>query len=133
MISGQRNQNISCIYCNMRHYQNPAVNMRNRLVTWTEQSVGVAVGCFSSNYVSFSARVLHLLTFSWCSLWPEPFTVFFLLLNICPLSRLQPDLHYRKLGSFGGFLSKCGCLILVCLIFGAFQKMIVLFWCFSNG
>jgi hypothetical protein len=27
-------------------------------------------------------------------------------------------------GYFGGFLSKCGCLILVCLIFGAFQKMI---------
>jgi hypothetical protein len=48
---------------------------------------------------------------------PEPFTVFFLLLNICPLSRLQPDLHCRKLGYFGGFLSKCGCLILMCLIF----------------
>jgi hypothetical protein len=31
-------------------------------------------------------------------------------------------------GYFGGFLSKCGC-----LIFGAFQKMLVLFWCFSNG
>jgi hypothetical protein len=29
---------------------------------------------------------------------------------------------YRKLGYFDGFLSKCGC-----LIFGAFQKMIVLF------
>ena len=30
--------------------------------------------CFSSNYVSFSARVLHLLTFS---LWSESFPVFF--------------------------------------------------------
>ena len=45
----------------------------------------------------------------------------------------QSTLTYRKLGYFGSFLSKCGCLILVCLIFGAFQKMIVLFWCFSNG
>ena len=36
-------------------------------------------------------------------------------------------------GYFGGFLSKCGCLILGCLIFGTFQKMIVLFWCSSNG
>ena len=36
-------------------------------------------------------------------------------------------------GYFGGFLSKCGCLILVCLIFGAFQKIIVLFWCFLNS
>jgi hypothetical protein len=35
-------------------------------------------GCFSSNYMSFSARVLRLLTFSWCSLWPEPFPFFFL-------------------------------------------------------
>ena len=59
----------------MRQYQNPAVTMRNRLATWTEQFV-VAVGCFSSNYVSFSARVLHLLTFS---LWPEPFPVFFII------------------------------------------------------
>ena len=46
---------------------------------------------------------------------------------------LKNFITYRKLGYFGGFLSKCGCLILVCLIFGAFQKMIVLFWCFSNG
>ena len=68
----QQNQNISCWYCDMRNYQNPAVNMRNRLATWTEQSVG----WFSSHYVSFSARVLHL-TFSWCSLRPEPFPVFF--------------------------------------------------------
>ena len=75
MISGQQNQSISCRYCNMRQYQNPAVTMRNRLVTWTEQSV-VAVGCFSSNYVSFSARVLRLLTFS---LWPEAFPVFFII------------------------------------------------------
>ena len=51
-------------------------------------------GCFSSNYVSFSARVLRLLTFLWCSLWSEPFPVFFLLLNICPLQRLQPGLYY---------------------------------------
>jgi len=45
-------------------YENPAVTMRNRLVIWTEQSVGV--GYISSNYVSFSARVAfrHLLTFS---------------------------------------------------------------------
>ena len=74
MISGQQNQNISCWYCNMRQYQNPAVTMRNRLATLTEESVA-AVGCFSSNYVSFSTRVLHLLTFS---LWPEPFPVFFI-------------------------------------------------------
>ena len=75
MISSQQKHNISCRYCNMRQYQNPAVTMRNRLATWTEQFV-VAVGCFSSNYVSFSARVLHLLTFS---LWPEPFPVFFII------------------------------------------------------
>jgi len=59
----------------MRQYQNPTVTMRNRLTTLTEQSVA-AVGCFSSNYVSFSTRVLHLLTFS---LWPEPFPVFFII------------------------------------------------------
>jgi hypothetical protein len=35
MISCQQNQSISCRYCNIRHYQNPAVNMRNRLATWT--------------------------------------------------------------------------------------------------
>ena len=75
MISGQQNQNISYRYCNMRQYQNPAVTMRNRLVTWTEQSVDT-VGCFSSNYVSFSARVLRLLTFS---LWPEAFSIFFII------------------------------------------------------
>jgi len=75
MISGQQNQNISCRYCNMRQYQNPAVAMRNRLATLTEQSVA-AVGCFSTNYVSFSARVLHLLTFS---LWTEPFQPFFII------------------------------------------------------
>ena len=57
----------------MRQYQNPTVTMRNRLATFTEQSVA-AVGCFSSNYVSFSTRVL--LTFS---LWPEPFPVFFII------------------------------------------------------
>ena len=62
MISGQQNQN-------------PAVTMRNRLATWTEQSVA-AVGCFSSNYVSFSTRVLRFLTFS---LWHEPFPVFFII------------------------------------------------------
>jgi hypothetical protein len=39
--------------------------------TWTEQSIV----SFSSNYMSFSARVLHLLTFLGCSLWPEPFPV----------------------------------------------------------
>jgi hypothetical protein len=44
------------------------------------------------------------------------------------LIHLKKCVHYRNLGYFGGFLSKCGC-----LIFGAFQKMIVLFWCFSNG
>jgi hypothetical protein len=49
--------------------------MRNLLAPWTEQSVG----CFSSNYVSFSARVWRLLTFSWCSLWPQPFPVFFII------------------------------------------------------
>jgi hypothetical protein len=38
----------------MRQYQNPAVTMRNRLATLTEQSIA-AVGCFS-------ARVLRLLT-----------------------------------------------------------------------
>ena len=34
MISCQQNQSIFCRYFNMRHYQNPAVNMRNRLATW---------------------------------------------------------------------------------------------------
>jgi len=34
MISGQQNQNISYRYCNMRHYQNPALKIRNRLATW---------------------------------------------------------------------------------------------------
>jgi hypothetical protein len=59
----------------MRQYQNPAVTMKNQLATWTEQSIAV-VGCFSSNYVSFSARVFGLLTFS---LWPELFPVFFII------------------------------------------------------
>ena len=43
MISCQQNQSIFCRYFNMRHYQNPAVNMRNHLATWTEQSVGISV------------------------------------------------------------------------------------------
>ena len=104
MISGQQNQRISCRYCNMRQYQNPAVTMRNWLVTWTEQSVA-AVGCFSSNYVSFSSRVLRLLTFS---LWPEPFPVFFIikylsivttatrfvLYNVC--SRMLGPVFFKK-------------------------------------
>ena len=74
------NINDFCRYCNMRHYQNPAVNMRNQLTPWTKQSVE----CFSSNYVSFSARVWNLLTFSWCSLC-QILSQSFLLLNICPL------------------------------------------------
>ena len=45
MICGQQNQNISCRYCNMRQYQNPAVTMKNRLATLTEESVA-AVGVF---------------------------------------------------------------------------------------
>ena len=36
--------------------------------------------------------------------------------------------HSRVIG-----LDMAQILILVCLIFGAFQKMIVLFWCFSTG
>ena len=61
-------------------------------------------------------------------------TVYMFYASFCLFSFVE----YRKLGFlasgyFGGFLSKCGCLILVCLIFGAFQNMIVLFWCFSNG
>ena len=48
MIFGQQYQNISCRYCNMRQYLNPAVTIRNRLATLTEQFVAV-VGCFSVN------------------------------------------------------------------------------------
>jgi hypothetical protein len=50
-----------------------------------------------------------------------------------PSSFIDNNVNWDILASwyFGGFLSKCGCLILVCLLFGAFQKMI--FWCFSNG
>jgi hypothetical protein len=55
MISGQQNQN---------NHEKSASHF--------------VFGCLSSNYVSFSARVLCLLTFSWCSLWSDPFPIFFL-------------------------------------------------------
>ena len=90
MISGQQNQNI---FLQILQYETLSASSSNHeksasYFTWTEQSIV----SFSSNYMSFSARVLHLLTFLGCSLWPEPFPVFFfLLLNICPLYRLQPD------------------------------------------
>jgi hypothetical protein len=50
------------------------VTGRNRLITSTENSVGT----FFSYSVSFSARTLHLLTFSADSLSPEPYRIFFI-------------------------------------------------------
>jgi hypothetical protein len=41
----------------------------------------IASVVFRKQLVSFSPRVLHLLTFSWCSLWSEPFPVFFFIYN----------------------------------------------------
>jgi hypothetical protein len=84
-VSNWQYQDISSKY---GHYQHPAVTGRNWLATWTEKSVGT----FFSYSVSFSAQALHLLTFLGESLSPEPF---FLLLNICPLSRLKPDLYVQ--------------------------------------
>ena len=70
-------------------YEDVKLTHRNRLTTWTENSVGA----FFSYSVPFSARALHLLTFSCNSLLPEPYSLLLLLLNICPLSRLKPNLH----------------------------------------
>ena len=74
MISCQQNQSIFCRYFNMRHYQNPAVNMRNRLATWVLFRLSFA-------FVNFLVMFIVARTF------PKLF-------NICPLQRLQPDLYY---------------------------------------
>ena len=78
-------QDISSRYGDMRHYQPLGVTGRNRLITWTEKSVGA----FFSYSVSFSTLALRLFTFSGNSILPEPYSLLFIIIKYISIVTTQ--------------------------------------------